>query len=178
MMFNKAKQIAFLLPPKCGTHAVVDFFHSAGWHSLAPVHASLEWFEKKYKNLQNYMVYAFMRDPLFRFESALRHISRVNEVKFHSYDQMIDDFSTLSIKYKLMLFPQHHWISDPRVTPLDFDNLESELHRITETAFPVKQLNAAGDSWRSEITDKVRAFVREYYAADYALAKDRLGKEY
>jgi hypothetical protein len=61
---------------------------------------------------------------------------------------------------------------------LDFDNLESELHRITETTFPLEQLNAAGDSWRSEITDKVRSFVREYYAADYALAKDRLGKEY
>ena len=42
----------------------------------------------------------------------------------------------------------------------------------------VPRENATTDWGKSVITDKVRAFVREYYAADYALAQERLGKDW
>jgi len=43
---------------------------------------------------------------------------------------------------------------------------------------PMPVLNKASDFGRSVITDKVRDFVSNYYAADYQFAKDVLGKEY
>ena len=179
MFFNKQKQIAFILPTKCGTHTVRNYLSQVPyWHSLKFIHEPLERIASVYPNLNQYTVYGFFRNPMLRFESAARHAYRVGSVRFESYDDFVDRIVEMEEAYKLLVYPQSHWFADPRVTPLDFDNLKSELHRITETTFPLEQLNAAGDSWRSEITDKVRSFVREYYAADYALAKDRLGKEY
>lgn len=179
MFFNKQKKIAFILPTKCGTFALRDFFPQIPhWHTAGVIHDCLDTTAKKYPNLNNYTIYAFFRNPLLRFESAVRHAYRVKNLSFNSYDEFIDRFEEMNSVYEIIIKPQSYWTADPRVTPLDFDSLESELHRVTGTTIPVRQLNAAGDSWRSEITDKVRAFVREYYAADYALAKDRLGKTY
>jgi hypothetical protein len=39
-------------------------------------------------------------------------------------------------------------------------------------------LNKSTDFGRSVVTQKVKDFVREYYATDYQFAKDVLGKEY
>lgn len=178
MYFHKEKKIAFVFPPKCGTHTTNNFFERLKWHRLPQVHENLEFFANKYPNLNQYKVYGFFRNPLLRFESGVRYARRTIPLDCDSYDTVIDQFAELEGRLLAFVRPQVHWLADPRVTPLDFDNLESELHRVTGESMPIVHLNAAGDSWRSVITDKVRAFVREYYAADYALAKDRLGKTY
>jgi hypothetical protein len=75
--------------------------------------------------------------------------------------------------------PQYLWFDTPNVIALDYQNFEYELRRITNNyAQPIQNYNVSTNFGRSVITQKVKDFVREQYAADYALIKDRLGKEY
>lgn len=185
MFFHKDKKVAFLLPPKTGTHTLINFLPKCGFYALPPLHNRFEWFANKYPNLNQYTVYAFMREPMEYFESAFRHMRRsilpdgeLAETNFQSYEQMIDKLPVLQREFQLLTRTQSYWLDDSRITLLDFNNFEAELRRITGNADqPIPKLNAA-DEWRGVITSAVEQFVREYYAADYALAKDRLGKEY
>lgn len=196
MMFHKEKKLAFVHPAKTGTHTLIHFLGVIGWKRLPPTHARTERLIKDYPNLMNYQIYGFLRDPLARFESAILHLKRMptvdqvllgvlqknsvtDSLEAVSYDTIVDVFPSLREALPAFCWPQSEWLNHPLVTPLDFDNFEAELRRITgDTTTPIEQRNAATDFGRSVITDKVRAFVREYYAADYALAKDRLGKTY
>lgn len=185
MFFHKDKKVAFLLPPKTGTHTLIDFLPKCGFYPLPPMHRKFDWFVNKYPNLNNYTVYAFMREPMAYFESAFRHMRRVippdgelAKIDFQSYEQMIEHFPALQREANIFTKPQSHWLADPRLTLLDFNNFEIELRRITgNTDQPIPKLNVA-DEWRGVITPAVEEFVRQHYADDYALAKDRLGKEY
>jgi hypothetical protein len=95
------------------------------------------------------------------------------------YDEVIDLFPLLLRRFDRFFSPQSTWLDFPNVTTLDFENLESELKRIAgHHDKAVTRYNASTDFGRSVITDKVRNFVRDYYAADYDFAKNVLGKEY
>jgi hypothetical protein len=196
MFFDKSSKQAFVFPPKVGTITTCHFLGSIGWKGLHPRHQKThEWIEK-YPSLNDYSFYGFFRDPMKRFESALLHIKQFPItkgffVKFLkskgidkneetvTYEELCSVHSDLLIYFPRVFIPQSEWFFHPKVTLLDFDSFESELRRITGNAEqPLVRWNTSTDFGRSVITDKVRAFVREYYAADYALAKDRLGKEY
>lgn len=193
MVFNKGKRIAFVFPPKTGSISTGSFLKSIGWKSLPYKHLETKIYLDELPNLNNYTIYGFLRNPLARFESAILHLKRDSEiddfvhiiesngkhVETVSYDEIVDLFPAIIQKLPIFLGLQSKWLSHPKVTVLDFDNLESELRRITgDTTTPMPTYNVSDGFGKSVITDKVRAFVREYYAADYALAKDRLGKEY
>jgi hypothetical protein len=196
MKFDKASMQAFVFPPKCGSQTAMRFLVNCGWKSTHQAHSTPEFLINKYPNLQNYRLYAFFRNPLARFESAILYskqaglyrkamdqflidqgIQKTRETV--SYDELIDVFPAFKEVGGVILKPQSEWYQVPNITPLDFDNYEAELRRVTgNTELPLEIRNRSTDFGRSVITDKVRTFVREYYAADYALAKDRLGKTY
>jgi len=198
MLFNKDKKVALLTPPRTGSHTARVFLRSCGWFALKPPeqHNNLTELVANYPNLNNYTAYCFLRDPLKRFESTLllwkQHetASEILKIRLQkigittpiaeiSYDEIVDNFHNLfELKWNLMR-PLASWLDDPRVIALDFDNYDNELRRIADKPDSVIQKHfVSSDFGKSVVTDKVRAFVREFYAADYALAKDRLGKEY
>jgi hypothetical protein len=73
-------------------------------------------------------------------------------------------------RHELLLKPQSHWLADPRVTVLDFRNIETELQRISERPdVLVRRLNTSDGEWKSVITPAVEEFVRQQYADDYRL---------
>ncbi len=196
MIFHKPSKQAMVHPPKTGTITMHNFLRAAGWKALPNTHAKTERFIKDYPNLNDYTIYGFFRDPLKRFESAVLYVKRTPNVsknfekivlqngfdktaEMTSYDTVVDIFLSLKDAMPVFFRPQTVWLDHPKVTTLDFDNFESELRRITgdyKNEIPV--LNKSTDFGRSVITDKVREFVRDYYAADYQFAKDVLGKEY
>ena len=196
MLFHKQSKKAFVFPPKCGTQTTVNFLMKLNWKSAGRMHQVPEYFIEKYPNLANYQIHAFFRDPLKRFESAILYAkqagvykSRLDKVLLESgfnktretvsYDEFIDLFPVMQEACGVILKPQSDWYKVPNVTPLDFDNYETELRRVTgNTDIPIEIRNRSNSFGRSIITQKVIDFVRQEYAADYALAKERLGKEY
>jgi hypothetical protein len=194
MIFNKDRKLAFVLPYKTGTNTIIKFLTPMGWKTLGDQHAFTTQCLKSFPNLNNYTIYGFLRNPLMRFESSALNLKRLERTSFlkqkieemgktaetASYEDIIDLFKTYeNARAGLLSRLQSEWLNHPKVTVLDFDNFESELRRVTGyTTQPITRENVSADFGKSVITDKVRAFVREYYAADYALAKDRLGKEY
>jgi hypothetical protein len=196
MMFHKASKKAFLCPTKVGTFTVCHFLNSVGWKSLGGPHRFFEEYVEKYPNLLNYKVYCFLRNPLARFESAILHLKQmpytraqfqdlINEQRLNetiqtiSYDQVVDKFTAIDKQFDMLFKPQTAWFTYANAQALDFENLESELRRVAESyEQPMKWYNKSTDFGRSVVTQKVKDFVLEYYAADYQFAKDVLGKEY
>jgi len=196
MIFHKATQKAFICPTKVGTFTTIHFLKNIGWKSLGGPHQFFGELAEKYPNLLQYQVYCFMRDPLARFESIILHLKQMPYTRDDfknvideqgigktpeqiSYDEVVNIFPALSIKFEMLFKQQTAWFTHPNIQALDFQNMEAELRRVSSnTDQPLVRYNASTDFGRSVITDKVRAFVREYYATDYTLIKDRLGKEY
>lgn len=199
MWFDKSSKQAFVLPPKTGSVTCRAFLNSIGWKHIPHHHTYPSYLIKQYPNLADYSIYAFLRDPLTRFESAILFLKRIpfdsvnqlnqciqnnglDKTKENiTYDEIVDIFPTFK-NYNFLetvFIPQVNWFDVPNVTALDFQNLEAELRRITNNySEPLKSYNVSTNFDRSVITQKVKDFVRGYYAADYALIKDRLGKEY
>ena len=198
MIFNKEKNVAFVLPTKTGTQTIKYFLGEIGWTALPnrKTHNYTDQLINEYPNLSNYTVYGFLRNPLLRFESAVLHMKRVlvgyeelrnvfqkqvlpESMETASYDSIVDVFPAVIATIPNFFDPQVKWLAHPKVTVLDFDNLEAELRRISgDTTTPIVSQNVATSYGKSVVTQKVIDFVRQEYAADYALAKDRLGKEY
>jgi hypothetical protein len=199
MVFNKATKQAFVFPPKTGTITCLHFLISCGWKRLPNPHQYTAAFVEAYPSLKDYSLYGFFRDPLKRFESSVLFLKQVPTLKLTenyvekviaeagidktresiSYEEVIDLFPLLMRRFDRFLAPQSTWLDFPNVTTLDFENLESELKRIAgHHGKAVTRYNASTSFGRSVITDKVRSFVREYYAADYDFAKNVLGKKY
>ena len=167
-----------------------------GWKSLGGPHQFFGELAEKYPNLFQYQVYCFARDPLARFESIILHLKQMPYTRDDfknvideqgigktaeqiSYDEVVDIFPALSAKFEMLFKQQTAWFTHPNIQALDFQNMEAELRLVTgNTDQPLVRYNTSTDFGRSVVTDKVRAFVREYYAADYQFAKDVLGKEY
>lgn len=196
MVFNKQNKIAFVCPTRTGSTTLHSYLNSQGWFRLKEKHHSLEALVKLYPNLSQYKVYGFFRDPLARFESCVMYakqsrlfpflfqerITKANlnkTVETISYEEIIGNFEKLFDFGGSLFEPQTFWLGDPRVTALDFYNMRSELEKVIgPLPEEIPTLNKSTDFGRSVVTDKVRSFVRDYYAADYQFAKDVLGKEY
>jgi hypothetical protein len=184
------------LPPKTGTQTARVFLKNIGWHVIPPEHNYPETNLAKYPNLSTYKHYVFLRNPLDRFvstivflkqhENTIGHFKKVIDanqigttVEALTYDQFVDYFSQFNAKFPIMLEPQSRWATLPGTEVLDFDNYEAEIRRISgDYTNPLVVQNKSTDFGRSVVTQKVIDFVKQHYAVDYALAKDRLGKEY
>lgn len=187
MIFNKQTKQAFVLPPKTGTTTIESLLLSSNWKSLEQRHSKLENMLINYPNLNNYKIYGFLRDPLMRFKSAIRLALGAVDARIVLEETESPEI-TLNTKLpkrnhdvfaNLFFEPQFNWLNHPKVTILSFDNLETELQKIVENIVkPIPKLNASLDFNDVKISQPVCDFVRQKYAVDYALAKDRLGKEY
>lgn len=196
MVFNKETKQAFLQPTKTATQTTRHFCKGLGWRETHEAHVFTKDLIEKYPNLNNYKIYGFLRDPLARFESCVLFLKNVNPGKFYfesvlhdngfkgpadnlSYEDVINLLFKTKHAFNNFFAPQSAWLDHPKVTVLDFDNFESELRRIVGNySEPVEKLNSSDNFVRGEVTQKVLDFVRQEYAIDYALAKDKLGKEY
>lgn len=196
MLFHKENKLCMFLPPKTGTQTARAFLKNAGWHGVSPDHSYPETHLAKYPNLSTYKHHVFLRNPLDRFvstivflkqhENTIGHFKKVIDanqigttVEAFTYDQFVDLFDTFNTRFEMMLEPQSRWATLPSTEILDFDNYEAEIRRISgDYTNPVIIKNKSTDFGKSVVTQKVIDFVRQHYAADYALAKDRLGKEY
>jgi hypothetical protein len=188
MFFNKGTKQAFIFPKKVGTITTRHFLGSIGWQGVYPLHSTATEFIEKYPALNDYTIYAFFRDPVKRYESAILHCKQfpvmrdtlnkllqdngINKsAETVSYDELIGIHDALTGQFKVLFYPQTHWLSHPKVIVLDFNNFESELRRITGNFdAPMKRWNTASDFGRSTITPTVEEFVQQQYADDYNLA--------
>jgi len=188
MYFSKEKKLCLYEPPKTGTRTAQAFLRSVGWHFLAPDHGFPEDYLKAHPNLYNYKAFAFFRNPLDRFISLIlfvkQHYSsniktKDKNIKDYSYEEFVNSFDVIKSHIPILSAAQSCWMTHPNTEVLNFDNYEAEIRRISgDYTNPVIIKNKSTDFGRSVVTQKVIDFVRQEYAADYALAKDRLGKEY
>jgi hypothetical protein len=196
MVFDKRLKIAFVLPTKTGSTALRCYLKEYGFFRLQEKHGTVDELIKLYPNLVNYSIYGFFRNPLERFESGIlyakqhRVFSQVvakrvanlgitKSLEEISYEEIINNFLKLFGENLILFNPQVNWLKHPKVTALDYHNMQAELTRVVATFDePMPVMNKSNDFGRSIITDKVKNFVRDYYAADYQFAKDVLGKEY
>lgn len=187
MFFNKQAKQAFVFPPKVGTITIRHFLGLAGWKGLRPYHGTPAQLIEKYPSLNDYTIYGFYRDPVKRFESAVLHCKQFpivrdtfakllqdngisKSIEAVSYDDLINVHGALVEQFKGLFLPQSHWLNHPKVTALDFRNMEAELRRITgNTTQEFNHWNVASDFGRSVITPAVEEFVRQQYADDYRL---------
>lgn len=187
MYFNKAQKLCFFEPPKTGTRTAQAFLRSSGWHFLAPDHGLPEEYLERHPNLIQYKAYMFLRNPLDRFISLILFIKQSNlalefkssEVLHYTYEKFVDVFDFVKSRFPILSRAQSCWATHPTTEVLDFHNYEAEIRRITgNTEVPLVIRNKSTAFGKSAITQKVIDFVRQEYAADYELAKSRLGKEY
>lgn len=187
MFFDKQTKQAFVFPTKTGTIAARHFLGLLGWHGVRPLHGTPAEFINKYPALENYAIYGFLRDPLQRFQSAILHTKQSpiarnvliklfaeknidKTVELATYDEFIVIYDDLVNRFNELFSPQIKWLNHPKVTVLDFRNIEAELRRITgNTTQEFKRWNASSDFGRSVITPAVEEFVRQQYADDYRL---------
>jgi hypothetical protein len=187
MFFNKSSKQAFVFPPKVGTISARHFLGSIGWKGLQPYHGTTDYWFEKYPALNDYAVYGFLRDPIQRFESAFLHVKQFptsqeilaklliengikKTIEAVTFEDLIGIHEKLVDKFKVLFSPQAKWLDHPKVTVLDFCNIESELRRITgNTTQDFKRWNVSSDFGRSVITPAVEEFVRQKYAKDYFL---------
>lgn len=184
MLFKKDNKIAFVLPPKTGSMSLKHLLLSLNFkqlsHSRLPVHHHIKYVDavSHYPTLAEYKLFGVFRNPLDRFLSVLRYIRGEN--LSYSYEYFVDSFEKTR-KTRFMFFtPQVEWLNVPNMNVIMFDNLvEGVMDAVKdiegEKHFPhLHKSIGVGEP----VTDKVRNFVRDYYAVDYEFAKNVLGKEY
>jgi hypothetical protein len=184
MFFNKETKQAFVFPPKNGTMSTRTFLGSIEWHGKHPIHGTTADLIKKYPALLEYKIYGFYRDPIKRFESSILYLKQVPITHRGELKDLLGCTSVEDAPYEvfasdkfLEAMPeffnkQVEWFDHPKVTALDFNNLEAELRRITgNTTQPMPHKNKNSDFGRKEITPAVVEFVKKHYAEDYEFAR-------
>lgn len=180
MMFNKQTQKAVVLTPKCASVSIKYFLASFDFrlvaHSSLPNHHHVKHEDavRLYPNLNKYQMYGVFRNPLERFLSTLKFLNLQYD-KFFSYFDKPRSQNHLFFKSR-----QVEWLDIPNIRLIDFSKLEEGILRLVEG------LNGSGNlahlhkskPIKIAATDELKAFVRDYYAADYQFARDVLGKEY
>jgi hypothetical protein len=186
MLFHKPTKTAFVLPPKTGTTSLVLYLRKLDFKFVPDKDFSISNIKHPFTrdmvdlhpNLANYSLYGFFRDPLSRYVSILRMYKKLGKTltkeHFASPEQQDEKLPAE------ILGRQVDWLDYPNMTVLDFEKFNEEVkafgERYGHSDTPVPKLNAS--SMAVDVTDDIKQFVRDYYAADYALAKDVLGKEY
>lgn len=112
MIVCDQRQIAIFLVPKTGTLTLHKIFKNVSVNINKHSHDNYLWFLKKYPNKSHYKMFAFYRNPLDRFLSALRfakrsksrypmllhryygnniQISCISRLEYHDLDQELKD---------------------------------------------------------------------------------------
>jgi hypothetical protein len=182
MMFNKQKQICFMMTPKCASTSLKAFLKRVGFkmltHSTFKVayHTKYKDAVKPYPNLVNYKKYGVFRDPLDRFISGVNFAQKDSETKL-SYDEFVLAYPNIVVD-SFVFEPQVEWLNVEDIHIFDFKWLAfdmSSMFDVPLTSFPHRNKVERSSDLAS---DMVKEFVRKHYAADYQFAKDVLGKEY
>ena len=182
MLFNKQKQICFMMTPKCASTSLKAFLKRVGFkmltHSTFKVayHTKYKDAVKPYPNLVNYKKYGVFRDPLDRFISGVNFAQKDSETKL-SYDEFVLAYPNIVVD-SFVFEPQVEWLNVEDIHIFDFKWLAfdmSSMFDVPLTSFPHRNKVERSSDLAS---DMVKEFVRKHYAADYKFAKDVLGKEY
>jgi hypothetical protein len=182
MLFNKQKQICFMMTPKCASTSLKAFLKRVGFkmltHSTFKVayHTKYKDAVKPYPNLVNYKKYGVFRDPLDRFISGVNFAQKDSETKL-SYDEFVLAYPNIVVD-SFVFEPQVEWLNVEDIHIFDFKWLAfdmSSMFDVPLTSFPHRNKVERSSDLAS---DMVKEFVRKHYAADYQFAKDVLGKEY
>ena len=180
MMFHKEAQIAFVLPPKCGSISTKDFLASFNFrlitHSSLPNHHHVKYEDavRLYPNIANYKMYGVFRNPLDRFLSTLKGLNL-------SYDKFLSYFDEPQNQYlSFFKLRQVDWLDISKINLIDFDSLVVGVTEVVKDMGGNKKFEHSNKAKpiNVSVTDDLKSFVRDYYAADYQFAKDMLGKEY
>lgn len=179
MILFKQKKIGFVFPPKTGSSTAESFLLNANGYVRLPKRHFLISDLNNPSVLSDYKIYSFLRNPLDRTISCIKSFKPI--LNYNTFDEFVDGFDLHIKPDNLIFMPQARWFEGANVIALDFNNYESELRRASEglglEGFLVPQLNQSVKT-EEPITQKVIDFARTKYAEDYALIKDRLGKDY
>lgn len=147
MVFFEEKKIAFIFPAKTGSTTARDFLSQSKSKVFVCEHAdhhlTPEKAKAKYPIVNDFTFYAFCRNPIERFISALFmnidfwQIRKLVSVASKNpngglYEFMEIYYERNSQYFEIYLKPQTQYFSNPEVKVLDFDNYKSELIRATE----------------------------------------------
>ena len=114
-------------------------------------------------------------DEALSKELLFEKIHKLKLLNYILFEKIKESYDFFNVIFK----PQFKWVSLQNIKLLDFYNYEFELRKVSDNyTNPIIVKNASNGFGKSVVTQKVIDFVRNYYAEDYALAKDRLGKEY
>lgn len=171
MLFNKERKIAMVLVPRCGSTTALLTFNQYGFRYTAGVpveinegnlrHLTYEECVKKYKNLENYEVYGFFRDPLERFLSAMALHGCKNFKDFNEIEN--------SILFK----QQTHWLGNTKINTLDFNKYDSEVRKLLGLGDKIKISRLNSRVNKLEVTDEIKQFVCKKYADDYEFGRSK-----
>jgi hypothetical protein len=184
MFFNKNKKLAFITMPKCASISVAAFLLPNQFkklsHSKLVNHHHIKYLDavNLYPNLVNYKKYAVFRNPLTKFVSAANHVRNITLP--NNYDYFAKNISSFKGFEGTLFAPQVEFLKESNSSLIDFDNLKNQIAEVFEfdpNGLDFPYLNKTTVE-RPAISSYVESFVRDYYAADYAFAKDILGREY
>jgi len=171
MLFNKEKKVAIVLVPRCGSITLLSTSNQYGFRYTAGVpienneahliHLTYESCVKKYKNLENYEVYGFFRNPLERFLSAMAFFGCKN---FKNFNEIEDS---------ILFRQQTYWLGNPKINPLDFNKYDTEIKRLLGLGdeIEISKLNSSAN--KLEVTDEIKQFVYKKYANDYEFGRSK-----
>lgn len=180
MMFHKQSQVAFVLTPKCGSISTKEFLASFNFrlvtHSSLSNHHHVRYEDaaRLYPNIANYKMYGVFRNPLERFISTLKGFNLRHDEFLNYFDKPdTQQFSFFKLR-------QVDWLDIPKITLIEFDNLVAGVTEVVKGMGVGKKFEHFNKAKPINVlvTDDLKAFVRDYYAADYQFARDVLGKEY
>lgn len=199
MLFSKDRQIAFVLPTRCGSTSTKHFLESVGFsqvqHPSLPNNQHIKYLDavKCFPNLAKYKKYGIFRNPLERFISTVNYL--LTGKPLVSPKEFVDCFNK-NPNHPLGIFkqPQVNWLDHKDIEVIKFENLTKEIFSVVKVACENKKfphLNSSSSAKNfsdcyykimnidsNKFNKQTEEFVRDYYAADYQFAKDVLGKEY
>lgn len=199
MLFRKDKQIAFVLPTRCGSTSTKYFLESIGFsqikHPDLPTHHHIKYSEavRVYPNLQGYKKYGIFRNPVERFVSTVDYL--LTGKPFVSPEEFLDFFNK-NPDHPLNIFkrPQVEWLDHDDIEVIRFENLaEGVLSAVQDVCedkeFPHLNCSSSAKNFSSryyeimnvdvsKLNRQVEEFVRDYYAVDYKFSKSVLNVEY
>lgn len=197
MLFRKDKQIAFVLPTRCGSTSTKHFLESVGFsqvkHPDLPIHHHIKYSEavRVYPNLRGYKKYGVFRNPVERFVSTVDYL--LTGKPFVSPEEFLDFFNK-NPDHPLDIFrrPQVEWLDHDDIEVIQFEGLvEGVLSAVGGSSKDFPHLNSSSSAKTfssqyyeimgvdvSELNRQVEEFVRDYYAIDYKFSKSVLNVEY
>jgi hypothetical protein len=119
-------------------------------------------------------MYGVFRNPLDRFLSTLKGFNL-------SYDKFLSYFDEPQNQHlSFFKLQQVDWLNIPKINLIDFDNLVAGVTEVVKDMGGDKKFEHFNKAKpiNVPVTDGLKSFARDYYAADYQFAKNVLGKEY